>query len=61
VLGAAIIVVGAGLDLALDVLVPARKRHVAIELASSAGSVRRIEGVPPDAAERFVRAVQNEI
>jgi len=60
-LGALVILVGAGLDLALDVFVPARRRKVAIDLAPAAGRAYRIEGVTPEAAERFIDAVKKQL
>jgi hypothetical protein len=61
VLGAFVILAGAGLDLAIDVLIPARRRRVAIELAPAGGAPRRIEGVTVEAADRFIESVRAKL
>ncbi len=61
VLGALLILGGAGLDLAIDVLIPARRRRVAIELAPAGGAPRRIEGIGAESAERFIEAVRAKL
>lgn len=57
-LAAALVLVGGGLDLALDVLVPAREGRVSVDLTLLPGRSVRLEGVAVDEADRFVEALR---
>jgi len=57
--GAALALSGAGLDLALDVLVPARRGRVSVDLAVHRGRVVRLGRVPLDEADRFLGALRD--
>lgn len=59
-IAAVLILGGAGLDLALDVLVPARRGKVALDLASRSGRVR-LSRVSVEEADAFLRALRNRI
>lgn len=56
--GAALVLGGAGLDLALDVLVPGRRGRVSVDLAVHRGRVLRVDRVPLADAERFLGALR---
>jgi hypothetical protein len=56
--GAVLALAGAGLDLALDVLVPGRRGNVTVDLAVHRGRVLRVGGVPLAEAERFLGALR---
>ena len=57
--GAALALTGAGLDLALDVLVPARRGRVSVDLAVHRGRVVRVGRVGLDEADRFLGALRD--
>lgn len=56
---AALVAFGAGLDLALDVLLPARRGHVAMMVATRSRRPIRVTAVPVDQADSFLRALRN--
>ncbi|MEZ4340573.1 MAG: hypothetical protein R3B82_28465 [Sandaracinaceae bacterium] len=58
-LASGLVVAGAGLDLALDVLLPARRGHVAMEVAARSRRPIRLTRVPLDQADSFLRALRN--
>jgi len=58
-LAAVLVLAGAGLDLALDVFVPARKGHVVMDLATRGKGPLRVTSVPLDEADAFLRALRN--
>ncbi len=55
---AGLILVGGGLDLALDVLVPARSGRVSVDLSLLGGRAVRLDRVPLDEADRFLEALR---
>jgi hypothetical protein len=55
---AALILIGGGLDLALDLLVPARAGRVSLDLSLLPARTIRIERVPTDSVDRFVDALR---
>jgi hypothetical protein len=57
-IGAGLLLAGAALDLALDVLVPATHRRVALELALHRGRTLRVAGVTIEDADRFLEALR---
>jgi hypothetical protein len=57
-LGAALALGGALLDLALDVLVPGTRGRVTVELAVHRGRVVRVTRIPLDEADRFLASVR---
>jgi hypothetical protein len=59
--GAALVLVGAGLDLALDVLVPGQRGQVTVELVLTSGRVLRLAGVPVEQADRFLGALARKL
>ncbi len=61
VLAAALVAGGAGLDLALDVLVPARKGAVVVDLRARAQRPLRLTRVSIDEADAFLRAVEKSV
>lgn len=60
-LAAALVLGGAGLDLALDVLLPARRREVVVDLAARARSPLRIRRVGVHEADTFLRALRGRL
>jgi len=58
---AGLVLVGAGVDFALDVLVPAKRGRIAVELAPRQGPPRRVEGVTVEGAEKFLGAVRQRL
>ncbi len=58
-LAAVLVAAGAGLDLALDVLVPARRGHVVMDLVTRSTPPLRITRVPIEEADAFLRALRN--
>ncbi len=59
-LACAIVLCGAGLDLALDVLVPARRGRVALELRARERRALRLTRVSVEEADAFLRALRNK-
>lgn len=57
-IGAGLLLAGAVLDLALDVLVPASHKRVAVELALHRGRTLRVAGVTIEDADRFLEALR---
>jgi len=53
-LAAFVVLLGAGLDLALDTLIPSRRGRVSIEIRIAKRKKIQIAGVPIDSAERFL-------
>ncbi|HEY8430885.1 MAG TPA: hypothetical protein VIL20_21045, partial [Sandaracinaceae bacterium] len=60
-LASAIVLVGAGLDLALDVLVPGRRGRIAVDLRARSRRPLRLTRVPIDEADAFLRALQKVV
>lgn len=60
-LAALLVLVGAGLDLALDVLVPGRRGGVAVELVARARRPLRLTRVPLEEADAFLRALRKRL
>lgn len=60
-LAALLVLVGAGLDLALDVLVPARKGTVVVDLVARSRRPLRLTRVPLEEADAFLRALRNRL
>lgn len=60
-LGAAAILVGGGLDLALAVLVPGRAARVALDLRVMPKRTVRVVGVPLPEADRFLAALERRL
>lgn len=58
---AAAVVVGAGVDFALDVFLPGKRGRVAVELMPTQGRPRRVEGVTIEGADRFIGAVRQRL
>ncbi len=59
--GAVAVIVGAGLDLGLSILWPARKGRVAFELCFASRRTLRLARVPAEDAERFLSALERRI
>lgn len=59
--GAALVLGGAALDLLLDVVVPARRGRVVVELAAERGRRIRIGDLPLEAADAFVGALRQRM
>lgn len=57
-IGASLLLGGALLDLALDVLVPASRGRVSVELALHRGRRVRVDGIALDDADRFLDAIR---
>jgi hypothetical protein len=57
-IGAGLLLAGATLDLVLDVLVPASRKRVALELALHRGRTLRVAGVTIEEADRFLEALR---
>ncbi len=57
-IGAGLLLAGAALDLALDILVPATRGRVALELALHRGRTLRVAGVTLEDADRFLEALR---
>ncbi|UJR79589.1 hypothetical protein [Sandaracinus amylolyticus] len=57
--GAALALAGAGLDLALEVLVPGRRGRVTVDVAVHRGRVLRLGRVPLEEADRFLGALRD--
>jgi hypothetical protein len=57
-IGAGLLLAGALLDLALDVLVPGTRGRVLVELAVHRGRVLRLDGVALEDADRFLEAIR---
>ncbi len=57
-IGAGLLLGGALLDLALDVLVPASRGRVSLELSIHRGRVVRVDGVALEDADRFLEAMR---
>lgn len=55
------LLLGAGLDLGLEVLVPARAARVALEIRVRSGAGLRLTGVDLRAADRFLAAIEREL
>jgi hypothetical protein len=55
--GAAMIAVGAAIDLLIDVILPAGRAHARVELLFQDGTSLAIESVPEDDAHAFLHAV----
>jgi hypothetical protein len=55
--GALLVLVGAALDLALEVLVPGGRGRVSVDLAVHRGRMLRVVGVPLEEADRFLTAL----
>jgi hypothetical protein len=55
--GAAMIAVGAAIDLLIDVILPAGRAHARVELLFQDGTSLAIESVPDDDAHAFLHAV----
>ena len=60
-LGALLVLAGAGLDLALDVLLAGRRGRVAFMLRTLPTGALRVEGVDPEDAERFLAALESAL
>ncbi len=60
-MAALLVLAGAGLDLALDVLVPARRGTVAVELVARTRRPLRLTRVPLQEADAFLRALRNRL
>lgn len=60
-LAALLVLAGAGLDLALDVLVPARRGTVVVDLAARARRPLRLTRVSLEEADSFLRALRNRL
>jgi len=58
-LAAAVLLAGAGLDLALDVLVPGRRGRVVVDLVARSRRPLRLTHVPLEQADAFLRALRN--
>jgi hypothetical protein len=54
---ASVVFVGAGLDLALEILVPGRTGRVAMEVRLEKGRRLRLTGAPIEDADRFLKAL----
>lgn len=59
-LAAVLVLGGAGLDLALDVLVPGRRGDVAVDLVARSSRLR-LTRVPLEQADAFLRALRNRV
>ena len=57
-LASALLLGGAALDLALDVLVPGRRGQVVVDLVARARRPLRVTGVPAEQADAFLRALR---
>lgn len=57
-IAAGLVLLGGGLDLALDVLVPARKGKVVVDLSLMSGRVLRLDRVPVEDADRFLETLR---
>lgn len=57
-IGAGLMLGGALLDLALDVLVPASRGRVSVEVAIHRGRVLRVDGIAVEEADRFLDALR---
>lgn len=60
-LAAALLLGGAVLDLALDLLWPARKGHVAMDIVTRSRRPIRLASVPLDQADAFLRALRRAV
>jgi len=58
-IAAGLVAVGAGLDLALDVLVPAQRGRVVLDVAARSRQPLRLTQVAIDDADAFLRALRN--
>lgn len=61
VLASVLILAGGGLDLALNVLLPARRGHVSLDLRMLPGRAVRIVRVPLEDADRFLRELEGRM
>jgi hypothetical protein len=60
-IAAVLVLAGAGLDLALDVLVPARRGKVVLDLSARSRRPLRLTRVPVEEADAFLRALRNRV
>jgi hypothetical protein len=60
-IAAGLVIGGAGLDLALDVLVPAQRGRVSVDLTARSQRPLRLTRVPLEDADAFLRALRNRV